>query len=174
MHAGADLEPDCAHAVDDRLSAANRAGRAIEGGEEPVTGGINLATTKKLTSSWRISAWCVSSSSRHARSPSSAARSVEPTMSVNITVASTRSCSGVGRTPVRNSCTSSSTASASPTYGRWSLPGSCTSFARGCATPGRRSAPAAVYTSSRRWRTSVGTRIDGRIARTSMSEFMWK
>ena len=42
----------------------------------------------------RTAAWCAASSSRQCASPSSAARLVEPTRSVNITVASTRSDSG--------------------------------------------------------------------------------
>jgi hypothetical protein len=46
VHAGADLQPDCAYVVDDRLSAANGPGWSVEGREETVTGGINLTTTK--------------------------------------------------------------------------------------------------------------------------------
>ena len=43
---------------------------------------------------------------------------VESTMSVNSTVASTRSDSGTWRTPVRNSSTSPSSASDSPAHGK--------------------------------------------------------
>src|SRR2546426_2071079 len=52
-------------------------------------------------------------------------------MSVNSTVVRSRSASGAGRIPVRNSSISSRIASWSPTQGRWSSPGSSTNFAPG-------------------------------------------
>ena len=47
-------------------------------------------------------------------------------MSVNITVARTRSGSATERAPVRNSSISPSTASESPAQGTWSIPGNST------------------------------------------------
>jgi hypothetical protein len=73
-----------------------------------------------------IDRWCCSSSSRQRRSPIAAASLVESTMSVNSTVASTRSGGAAGRTPVRNSSIGASAASLSPTQGKWSSPSSST------------------------------------------------
>ena len=92
-----------------------------------------------------------------------AAVSVEPTMSVNITVASTRSGScAVTRRRVRNSSISSRTRRRRRRHGRWSSPGSSTNARPGCARPC--SAPARRRRRGRRvrCRTSVGTRIAGR------------
>ena len=54
------------------------------------------------------------------------ASAVDPTTSVNTTVARTRSASAVARPPVRNSSTSSRSASASPANGSRSSPGTST------------------------------------------------
>ncbi len=61
--------------------------------------------------------------------PTVAAPSVEPTMSVKRTVASTRSGSRSERVPVRSSSTGSRIESMSPTQGKWSAPGSSRYFA---------------------------------------------
>ncbi len=90
-------------------------------------------------------------------------------MSVNITVASTRSGSGTERAPVRNSSTSPSTASESPAQGTWSIPGSSTYRAPGICEASSSPARRLTTRSPCRWRTSVGTWIVGRMARTSMS-----
>ena len=42
MEPGADVELERPHGIDDRLSAADRSGGTIEGGEEPVAGCIDL------------------------------------------------------------------------------------------------------------------------------------
>jgi hypothetical protein len=55
----------------------------------------NSSTSRRATSSWTLS------SSRQRRSPSRLACPVEPTMSVNSTVASTRVGAAIRRTPVR-------------------------------------------------------------------------
>ncbi len=52
-------------------------------------------------------------------------------MSVKSTVARMRSLSLTGRTPVRNVCTSSMSASVSPVQIKWSSPGNSTNFAPG-------------------------------------------
>jgi hypothetical protein len=74
---------------------------------------------------------CTSRSLRQRRSPSSLARSVEPTMSVNSTVASTRLGSGTRWPPVRNSSISCSASSGLSQTKVRSAPGSSTSLAPG-------------------------------------------
>src|ERR671930_147589 len=66
-----------------------------------------------------------------ADAPSRAASCVDPTMSVNRTVARTRSGSGAGRTPVTNSWISLTNVSWSPAQIRLSTPGNSTYFAAG-------------------------------------------
>ncbi len=58
---------------------------------------------RNRASSWRISRWCSDTRSRHLRSPRRVACPVEATMSVNSTMARTRSGVTGSRTPVRNS-----------------------------------------------------------------------
>ena len=96
--------------------ASDRSRRPVEGGEEPSPssrplgrGSAELART--------VASWC---SSEVAPSPVAelGGGAVEPTMSVNSTVARTRSGSGAWLTPVRNSSTSSSISVVSPTHGR--------------------------------------------------------
>jgi hypothetical protein len=82
----------------------------------------NSSTTRRASSS------CTSSSSRQRRSPSRLACSVDPTMSVNNTVASTRVGVEGRRGAPRNSSTWSCAMSASQGSGM-SVPGSSTSFA---------------------------------------------
>ena len=43
VHAGADRDPDARERVTDRAGAADRATGSVEGGEEPVAGGVDLA-----------------------------------------------------------------------------------------------------------------------------------
>ncbi|COZ45560.1 Uncharacterised protein [Mycobacterium tuberculosis] len=76
--------------------------------------------------SWHTMVSWLSNRSRHRSSPSAAACWVEPTMSVNMMVASMRSASAPPRTPVMNSSISSSIGPVSPTQYRVSVPGSST------------------------------------------------
>ena len=92
---------------------------------------VLISLPRNAVSSRRTAASCASSSSVQRRSPSAAARSVERTTSVNMTVARTRSGSSATRVPVRNARTSSTIASVSPAQGKWSWPGSSTRPAPG-------------------------------------------
>ena len=87
---------------------SDRARRAVEGGEEAVAQCLDLAAAEALELAAHELVVVGRAARASARSPSSAARSVEPTMSVNRTVASTRSGSARGAVPVRNSSISSS------------------------------------------------------------------
>jgi len=90
------------------ISAAQRTARAGPSNVARKPSPIVLTSVPRHRSSWvRTSALCSASSSRQRPSPSREAVSVEPTMSVNITVASTRSACSGGRRPVRNSSMSS-------------------------------------------------------------------
>jgi|ERR1022692_517522 hypothetical protein len=111
VHACPDIEPDRCDDLDDRSRAANRTRGTIEGGKEAVSSGVELSTAEAgdLTAGGVLVRL---EQVAPAAVPSSAARSVEPTMSVNTTVASTRSGSGDSRTPVKNSRISLRTASA--------------------------------------------------------------
>jgi hypothetical protein len=114
---------------------------------------------------------CCSTRVFHREWPSSIAFVVDPTMSVKRTVARTRdSSASSSRTERMNRSISPTKASTSPTHGQWSTPGSTT-----CVQPG---ISLAVYPSGggpgspSLATSSVGTRIVGRIARTSISWFM--
>ena len=85
--------PSVGDAVAGSRRAADRPRRPVERGEEAVAGRVDLVAAEALELAAHDE-WCASSRSRQRRSPSSAACSVEPTMSVNRTVASTRSGSG--------------------------------------------------------------------------------
>ena len=77
------------------LSVIDNAHRPARAGPSNVTRNpspaVSISFPPKLFSSVRTTPWCACKSSRHRASPSSAARSVEPTMSVNSTVPRTRS-----------------------------------------------------------------------------------
>ena len=114
-------------------------------------------------SCWRTASSCRSSSARHCRSPSSAARLVESTMSVNSTVASTRSSSA-------SAASRSGTPRSRRRSGRQSrskrnmvLARQLDVFCAGNVCP--QIAPASTLDrgSPTRCKTSVGTRIVGRI-----------
>ena len=83
--------PRSRHGLHDRAGAADRAGRAVEGGEEAVAGGVDLAAAEagelRAHAGVVLAPAAPASGGRRARR----ACSVEPTMSVNRTVASTRS-----------------------------------------------------------------------------------
>ena len=126
VKAGADLDAERGHVVGDRRGRTRPRGsarRRSRGSRRPVV----LTSRPPKRSRWpRTTFWCSSSRSRQRRSPISAARRVESTMSVKRTVASTRSGTGPGRTPVRNSSIASSGPALSPTQGTWSAPSNST------------------------------------------------
>ena len=110
----ADLEADRRHRVHDRGRATHGSRRSVEGREEPIARGVDLPApvSTQLGAHQRVVPLEQLASRRGHRAGSRAR--VDPTMSVKSTVASTRSRSGGGRTPVRNSSTSSRIESASP------------------------------------------------------------
>ena len=128
VNSGADLETDSAHGRRDLLGTPDGPCRSVERGQKAVAGRVHLATAVAGDEP-RDSTVVRLEELDQRRSPSSAARTVEPAMSVNSTVASTRSGSAPLRPPVRNCSTSSRTASLSPTHGMWSFPASSTNLA---------------------------------------------
>ena len=115
---------------------------------------------------------CASRSARQPRSPISAARRVESTMSVNSTEASTRSGSISLRAPVRNSSISSAAGRRRRPTGRDRILRVRHIVRRGCAPPDSARLPQSTRVSPWRCRTSVGTRIAARMWRTSIWLFM--
>jgi hypothetical protein len=95
---------------------------AVEAREKPVAGGVQLFSAEviKFAADERVMR---AISSRHRRSPSSAALSVEPTMSVKSSVASLRSGSTSACDRLTNRLISSSARSVSPSQAKWSTPG---------------------------------------------------
>ena len=89
VDAGSQLEPDLGDTAQDRLGAADRPGRPVERREEAVAGGVALLDRGSGRARGGRQGVVLPSRSRHPRSPSSAARSVEPTMSVKRIVAKT-------------------------------------------------------------------------------------
>src|SRR5207253_2121086 len=91
MHAGAHIDAWRAEVLPDRTCAADSARRTVERRQEAVAE-RDLTSRPLNAASWRRtrSLW-LSSSTRQRSSPSCAVRSVELVMSVNSTVASTRS-----------------------------------------------------------------------------------
>ena len=87
---GAELDAERLDGLPDRLRAADRARRPVEAREEAVARGVDLAAPVAGEQA-ADDALCSRISSRQAASPSSAAFAVDSTMSVNRTVASTRS-----------------------------------------------------------------------------------
>ena len=85
MDASADLDAQVADAVAGLDGTVDRPRGAVEGGVEAVAGGVVLNAAPPADAS-RTVAWCRSTNSFQARSPSRACCSVEPTMSVNSTV----------------------------------------------------------------------------------------
>ena len=78
---------------------------------------VSVSTPRWRASSSLTTEWCRRTRSFQARSPSDACSSVDPTISVNRTVASTVCGTPDGRTPVTNASISSASASVSPTHG---------------------------------------------------------
>ena len=86
---------------------------------------VSISVPRNRPSKERTPAWCRSRSCRHARSPSSAAFWVDPTMSVNSTVARTRSSSNrSASTAARNESIECMTGVWSPIQRDPSFPGS--------------------------------------------------
>jgi len=108
VHAGADREPEHRERVVDspgRRGWRDRGRRRWARKPSPAVSISRPTEAGQLPR--RRMASCESSRARHSVSPSSAARAVEPTMSVKRTVASLRSGSAAARVPVRNSSISS-------------------------------------------------------------------
>ena len=130
VQAAAHRDPDRLRRADDRLGAAQaRLGLPSNAIRKP-SPIVLTSRPPKRSISRRTAASCAASRSRQRVSPSSAARSVPPQMSVNTTVSSSRSLLP-RRPPVRNSSISPTNASVSPSVGRLSSPSSQTSFAPG-------------------------------------------
>ena len=85
--------------VDDGARAADRARRSVEGGEEPVAGRIDLAPAEAHRAPAARARGGARAARCQARSPSSERVPVDSTMSVNSTVASTRSGSASSQPP---------------------------------------------------------------------------
>jgi hypothetical protein len=90
VQAGSDVDADLAELIADRGSSLDGSGRAIEDREETVARRVQLAAViaRQLTPYDRVVA---ADEVPPAASPSLPASSVDPTMSVNRTVARTRS-----------------------------------------------------------------------------------
>ena len=91
VQARAHVEAERATHVRDRPRAADRARRPVEGGEEPVAGRVDLAPAEALELATHERVVALEQLAPAAVAELARARSVEPTMSVNRTVASTRS-----------------------------------------------------------------------------------
>src|SRR5581483_1689907 len=117
VQTGAHVQAELLHLPRDRLRAAHAARRAIEGGEVAVARSVDLAPAMapELTAHNAVELLEVAPP-----------RAIEPAISANITVASTRSGSATCFAPVRNSSISFSTGSTSLVQGRWSSPGNST------------------------------------------------
>jgi hypothetical protein len=114
MQAGPDLDADVAHRVPDGAGAPDGPCGPVEGDEEAVPCGVNLAAAEPVQQATDAGVMLVEQVSPAAVTEL-AGFCVDATMSVNSTVARLRSESGVPCVPVRNSWTTSSKASASPT-----------------------------------------------------------
>ena len=115
-------------------------------------------TIVRTAASWR------SSTDFQPLSPSAAACSVEPTRSVKSTTAMRRCGGGSRRSPTTNAAISATSASTSPTNGKWSDPSNSTTVAFGIRSRARANTSAGTKTLSRRWSTSVGEETSSRRA----------
>ena len=88
-HPGADLDPELADGLGGGDRAADRVGRTLERGEEPVARRVDLVAAEPAELR-RTIRWCRATSSTQRVLPISAAIAVEPTMSVNSTAARPR------------------------------------------------------------------------------------
>ena len=134
---------------------------------------VSTSVPRNLPSMARTTPWCCSTRSPHPLSPSSAAFSVDPTMSVNMTVARTRSRSASSsRTAATKRSISSSRSSCRPITNRCSLPGNEMNRAPRICSASQRVSSMEKSRSSSRARTSVGTWIAGKVERTSIARFI--
>ncbi len=125
--------------------AQDRTRRPIERRQRPVAGGLDQPATEALdVGAKQLGRSAPRECPSRRRHPGRQLCSVDPTMSVNRTVASTRSCRRVCRLPVTNCSISSNKGSISPENHSLLLPGSVTSSlapgilsARKRAWPGR-------------------------------------
>lgn len=126
MEPGADVDPERPDVVGDRAGAADTARRTVEGRQEAVTGRVDFTAPEPLEITPDNGVMAVQQVAPAAVAEG-AAFSVDPTISVNRTVASTVSASMGALEPVRNSPIRSAISIAfSPTKGMWSVPGSST------------------------------------------------
>ena len=102
---GAHLDAEGLHRIADRHGAADSSLRTVEHREKAISD-VFTSRPRNRTSCDRTTASCASSSACQSRSPISAARRVESTMSVNSTVANTRSSATSAWWPVRNAAIS--------------------------------------------------------------------
>jgi hypothetical protein len=102
MKSSTDLDAERLDLIGYGASAADATRRAIKSCKKAIAGRLHLTATERA-SIRRIVAWWSSSRLRQRLSPRLAAFSVEPTISVNRTVASMRSASTRAGAPVRNS-----------------------------------------------------------------------
>jgi hypothetical protein len=135
VQACADVDPQLAYGFSNSRSARDCSSRSVEDREEAVARCVHLSAA--VSSELAADPFVVElNSSRPRRSPSSAALAVEPTMSVNSTVARTRSGSCVSlprasRVAARNRLSSSKSRFWSPSDVTKSRPGSSTRRAPG-------------------------------------------
>ena len=108
-------QPEPAHRLDDARAQRIAARGTVEGRQEAVAGRLDLAAAEAAQLARGRRRCGRPAAARQRSSPISAARWVEPTRSVNSTVASTRSGSRSARRPVRNSSTSDTRISGSST-----------------------------------------------------------
>ena len=175
VKAGADLEAELSDALGDRAGAADRARRAVERGEEPVAGLVELSAPKaaELPSNESVVRF---ENLAPARVAELDRRSVDPTMSVKRIVASTRlgSSSTVRSSHAsrRNASIAASVSSGCEAKRAWSAPGSSTCLAPGMVAARKRAPLTTKGDSCERLRTSVGTRTAPSTWRTSISPFI--
>ena len=130
MQAGSHLDPERVDIVRNGAGTADGASGPVECRQKPVACGVNFTATEGVKFATNQGVMDIK---QIVPAPITDARGFlcGPTMSVNSTVASTRSGSGRWRTPVRNSSISSVTASPSVSHGIWSGPVNSTFFAPG-------------------------------------------
>ena len=168
VQAGADGEAEVLHRARGRTHS-DRTRRAVEGRERAVAGELDDGATRPATCRSTTRLWAASAVVQ-ASSPSCAARWVDPTMSVNSTVDSTRLVGAALRWPVRNDSISSSTRSASPANHRLSSPSSSTSRACWIRSARYRACSPRTWRSPRRCSSSVGAWMLSSAGRVGVQE----
>ena len=163
------VEAELGQRLADGHRAADGASRPVEGGEEPVARGVDLSPSVTGELAAHGGVMPVNEGCASAASPRPSARSVDPTMSLNRTVASTRSGSGI--TSSRPSMKSSIAASArcqSLEMSTWSSPGSSIACASGCARRNTGRRPRIRIARARPWHVDARQdRVDVRVCTSS-------